>query len=173
MNLLHIHRVFKTLSIMTLLAMSPQTNGQSCFVSRLIFPFDAQHNHAPGIAELSDGQMIVSWYRGSGERTADDVAVYGARLKAGQSVWSDSFLMHDTPGFPDCNTAMITNAQGHLMLFWPVIIANSWESCLTHMKVSEHPGADGCPVWDKHETLLLKPEDLHMCLRKLSAIHQV
>ena len=127
--------------------------------TEMIFPFNAQHNHAPGIAELSDGQLIVSWYRGTGERTADDVAVYGARLKAGQFVWSDPFLMHDTPGFPDCNTAMITNAQGHLMLFWPVIIANSWESCLTHMKVSEHPGADGCPVWDKHETLLLKPED--------------
>ena len=127
--------------------------------SEFVFPLHSQHNHAPGIAELSNGELIVSWYRGSGERTADDVAVYGSRLKAGQKEWGQAFLMTDTPGFPDCNTAMMTDADGRLMLFWPVIIANSWESCLTHFKVSDNPTGDGCPEWNRSETILLKPND--------------
>lgn len=127
--------------------------------SEWVFPLNPQHNHAPGIAELSDGELIVSWYRGSGERTADDVAVYGSRMKASQKEWGPEFLMTDTPGFPDCNTAMMTDASGRLMLFWPVIIANSWESCLTHVKVSDNPIGEGSPHWTQDQTILLKPDD--------------
>lgn len=140
-------------------AQEPGGRVAQFFASEHVFPINPQHNHAPGIAELPGGELIVSWYRGSGERTADDVAVFGARRKVGQSKWSDAFLMTDTPGFPDCNTAMMTNAEGHLMLFWPVIVANSWESCLTHLKVSENPVGDGCPKWNRDDTILLKPED--------------
>lgn len=125
----------------------------------LIFPLHPQHNHAPGIAELQNGELIASWYRGSGERTADDVAVWGARLKPGSSAWSESFLLADTPGFPDCNTALLTDAEGRLFLFWPVIIANTWETCLTRMRVSDQPAGSGAPVWNRDETILLKPDD--------------
>src|SRR4029434_3517248 len=72
------------------------------FTSELVFPLHKQHNHAPGIVECPNGDLLVSWYRGSGERAADDVAVFGARKKAGSDKWSDAFLMADTPGFPDC-----------------------------------------------------------------------
>lgn len=129
------------------------------FSSELIFPLNAEHNHAPGIAELSDGSLLVSWYRGSGERKADDVRVLGSRRKSGSTTWSDAFVMADTPGFPDCNTCLMTDAKGQLWLFWPVIIANSWESCLTHFKVSEQPVGDACPVWSRDGVILLKPDD--------------
>ena len=128
-------------------------------VSELIFPLHGQHNHAPGIAELSNGDLLVSWYRGSGERQADDVAVWGARRTAGQAQWSPSFLLADTPGFPDCNTALMADREGRLFLFWPVIIANTWESCLTRLKVADQPIGEGAPVWNRDETILLKPDD--------------
>ena len=35
----------------------------------ITFPLHQQHNHAPGIAELPSGELFVTWYRGSGERT--------------------------------------------------------------------------------------------------------
>lgn len=126
--------------------------------AELVFPLHDQHNHAPGIAELADGELLVSWYRGSGERSADDVAIYGARLKPGESQWGETFLMADTPGFPDCNTCLMVD-DGKLWLFWPVILANSWESCLTHYKVSSQPGGEGCPKWDRDGVILLKPDD--------------
>ena len=140
-------------------ASDKETKSTSSQMAEFVFPLNPQHNHAPGIAELPNGELIVSWYRGSGERTADDVAVYGARLKPGSRDWTLPFLMADTPGFPDCNTAMMVDKQGQLLLFWPVIIANSWESCLTHVKVSSNPQGDGCPHWDRDDTILLKPDD--------------
>ena len=127
--------------------------------AELIFPLHSQHNHAPGIAELKSGELIVSWYRGSGERTADDVAVWGSRLKPGSTVWSEAFLLADTPGFPDCNTALMTDADGRLFLFWPVIVANTWESCLTRLRVSDQPEGSAAPAWNRDDTILLKPED--------------
>lgn len=140
-------------------AQENEVSGTPKFSSQFVFPLNPQHNHAPGIAELSHGELLVSWYRGAGERKADDVAVFGARLKRGQPEWSEAFLMHDTPGFPDCNTALMTDSRGRLMLFWPVIIANSWESCLTHVKISDNPSGDGAPRWNSDQTILLKPDD--------------
>jgi predicted neuraminidase len=129
------------------------------FASELIFPLHAQHNHAPGIAELADGSLFVSWYRGSGERKADDVAVWGARRPAGQRDWSEPFVITDTPGFPDCNTCLMVDDKQRLWLFWPVILANSWESCLTRYQVAEQPTGVGNPKWTKDGTLFLKPDD--------------
>ena len=65
------------------------------------------------------------------------MAVYGARKKKGETKWSDAFVMADTPGFPDCNTAMMIDRRNRLWLFWPTIIANTWESCLTNYRVSQ------------------------------------
>ncbi len=135
--------------------------------AELVFPLHPQHNHAPGIVECPDGSLLVSWYRGSGERTADDVAVYGARRAKGASRWSDAFLMADRPGFPDCNTCMMIDRRGRLWLFWPTILANSWESCLTNFKVSADYGGPGPPRWDREGLVLVKPDDFQPQAEKL------
>lgn len=127
--------------------------------SELIFPLNPQHNHAPGVAELPDGSLFVTWYRGSGERKADDVAVLGARRPAGSATWSPEFPIADTPGFPDCNTCLMVDAQGRLWVFWPVILANTWESCLTRFQVADQPVGTGAPTWNRSDFILLKPAD--------------
>jgi predicted neuraminidase len=129
------------------------------FAAELIFPLHSQHNHAPGIVECSNGDLIVSWYRGSGERKADDVAIFGSRLKAGSKTWSSEFLMADRPGFPDCNTCMHIDGEGKLWLFWPTILANTWESCLTNYAVSDDYLGPGSPKWNKEGLVLIKPDD--------------
>lgn len=136
----------------------PSHAAEPAFRSELVFPLHPQHNHAPGIAECPNGDLLVSWYRGSGERKADDVAVYGARLKAGETAWSDAFLMVDTPGFPDGNTALWVDDRGRLILYWPVVIANTWESCLTQYLVSDDYAGEGCPKWQWRGSIFLKPE---------------
>ena len=144
-------------------------NLQPTYSSELIFPLHSQHNHAPGIVESSNGDLLASWYRGSGERTADDVAVYGARLKKGESTWSDAFLMADRPGFPDCNTCMMIDSDDRLWLFWPTILANSWESCLTNYKVSSDYFGNGAPRWEQEGLVLLKPDDFRPAALKVLA----
>ncbi|MBN1855056.1 MAG: exo-alpha-sialidase [Pirellulales bacterium] len=137
------------------------------YSSELIFPPHPQHNHAPGIVECPNGDLLVSWYRGSGERTADDVAVFGARKKQDADHWSEPFVMADTPGFPDCNTCMMIDRQDRLWLFWPTILANSWESCLTNFRVSEDFGEPGAPRWNRQGLILLKPDDFRIKAHQL------
>ncbi|MFH1266840.1 MAG: exo-alpha-sialidase [Planctomycetota bacterium] len=146
-----------TVSLLLLLAGAAGDAPQ--YRAELVFPLNPQHNHAPGIVECPGGELIVSWYRGSGERKADDVAVYGARLEKGATQWSDPFLMADRPGFPDCNTAMMVDRRGRLWLFWPTILANSWESCLTNLRVATEYSGPGAPKWDREGLVLLKPDD--------------
>jgi predicted neuraminidase len=136
-----------------------QVQGAPEHSAELIFPLHPQHNHAPGIVECPNGDLLVSWYRGSGERTADDVAVYGARKKQGDPAWSDPFLMADTPGFPDCNTCMMIDRQNQLWLFWPIILAGTWESCLTNFRTSRDFSGNGSPTWEHSGLVLLKPDD--------------
>jgi predicted neuraminidase len=147
------------LTLLVALALTSAVNAGPQYSEQLIFPLHPQHNHAPGVVECPNGDLLVSWYRGSGERTADDVAVYGARLKKGESKWSDAFLMIDTPDFPDCNTCMMIDSKDRLWLFWPIIIANTWESCLTQYLTSTDYTGDGVPKWDHNGTILLKPAD--------------
>jgi predicted neuraminidase len=137
------------------------------YSAELIFPLHAAHNHAPGIVELPGGELFASWYRGSGERSADDVAVYGARRKKGENTWSEAFLLADTPGFPDCNTALFLDSKNQLWLFYPTILANSWESCLTNFKVSSRYDGPGTPQWDRQDIIFLKPDDFGAEARKL------
>jgi predicted neuraminidase len=147
------------LAVMIAIALSGQVSAEPQHSAELVFPLHPQHNHAPGIVECANGDLIASWYRGSGERSADDVAVYGARKKAGESQWSETFLMADTPLFPDCNTCMMIDRNDRLWLFWPVIVANTWESCLTHYRTSRDFNGPGAPKWEEQGLVLLKPDD--------------
>jgi len=137
------------------------------YSAELIFPLHSAHNHAPGIVELPSGELFASWYRGSGERSADDVAVYGARRKKGSKEWSEPFLLADTPGFPDCNTALFLDSKNQLWLFYPTILANTWESCLTNFKVTGRYEGPGAPQWDREAIIFLKPDDFAADARKL------
>jgi predicted neuraminidase len=56
-------------------------------------------------------------------------------------------------------------------LFWPVIVANSWESAITHYKVAARPGGDGAPRWSDAGVILLKPDDFREpATKKLDAL---
>jgi predicted neuraminidase len=137
---------------------APKGDGP-VYEAGLVFPLHPQHNHAPGIVECPNGDLLVSWYRGSGERSADDVAVYGARRKAGSDKWGEAFLLADTPGFPDCNTALFVDSKSRLWLFWPLVLANSWESCLTCYRVSSDYQGGGAPKWEWQGVIPLQPKD--------------
>lgn len=127
--------------------------------SELVFPLREDHNHAPGIVELPNGELLASWYRGEGERKADNVAIYGARLAKGSKEWTPDFLMADYPGFPDCNTALFLDKHQKLWLFWPIILDNNWESALTNYLTSTDYSRPGTPQWSGSGVLYLKPED--------------
>jgi len=127
--------------------------------AELIFPLEHWHNHASSIVETPEGDLLVCWFHGSGERQADDVQVLGARRRRGSATWSQPFLMADTPGYPDTNPTMFIDPQRRLWLFWPTILANEWETALMKYKRATHYQQDGPPQWDASEVMHITPGD--------------
>lgn len=134
-----------------------QTVDKPFLTAELIFPLEHWHNHASTIVECPNGDLLVCWFNGSGERTADDVKVEGARLKRGARQWSPRFTMADTPGYPDTNCTMFIDPRGRLWLLWPTILANQWPTALMKYKISSRYQTSGAPQWDVSEVLHITP----------------
>ena len=143
-------------------AESPQdktsSSGKPSFHGELIFPLDHLHNHGSCVVEMPGGGLFACWYRGSGERGADDVAVMGSRLPRGAKKWDEMFVLSDTPGFPDTNPCIWVDPFKRLWLFHSTILDNQWESAITRVKISSHFQKSGSmPVWDRSDLILFKP----------------
>ena len=104
--------------------------------SELIFPEQEKHVHGSSLVSLPTGDLLCVWFQGSGERTADDVKLMGARLVKGSNFWSEPFLMADTPNIPDCNPVLFLNQSGKLFLVWIAVQANLWEQSIIKVRVS-------------------------------------
>ncbi|MSU50663.1 MAG: neuraminidase (sialidase)-like protein [Opitutus sp.] len=138
--------------------LAPAAPAEKSFhTSELIFPLEHWHNHGSCIVEAPNGDLIVCWFHGSGERTADDVKIEGARLRRGQRTWSPRFTMADTPGYPDTNCCLFFDPQDRLWLLWPTILANTWESALMKYRISTNYLPDGPPKWDVNEVMHVTP----------------
>lgn len=60
-----------------------QVHAQLEIQDNPIFPLQEKHVHSSSIVECPNGDLLACWFHGSGERTADDVVIRGARLKKG------------------------------------------------------------------------------------------
>ncbi|MFT3703279.1 MAG: exo-alpha-sialidase [Agriterribacter sp.] len=125
--------------------------------SSLIFPLQEKHVHGSSLVFLPNGDYLAVWFYGSGERSADDVKIMGARLRKGEKKWSEPFLMGDTPGLPDCNPVLFLNKKGKLFLVWIAVQANSWEYSILKYRTSTDYLKPGAPVWNWQDNILLKP----------------
>src|SRR5262245_46836565 len=134
----------------------PATGGPF-LESELTFPLEHWHNHASCIVEAPNGDLLVCWFHGSGERTADDVKIEGARKRRGARAWGPRFTMADTPDYPDTNCTMFIDPQGRLWLLWPTILANEWHTALMKYRISSDYRRDGPPKWEVSEALHVTP----------------
>ncbi len=123
-----------------------------------IFPAEGRHNHGSCIVECPNGDLLACWYRGSGERRADDCEIVGARLTKGSKKWSKVFSMADTPDLPDTNPCMMVDSRKRLHLYWPTILDNNWESALLKVRSATDFGkGDTAPKFSAAEVIHLKP----------------
>ena len=111
------------------------------------FPCASDHNHAPGIVACPDGGCS---HRGIADRASVRPTTWPCMvLVCGRGHhWDEPFVMADTPGFPGLQHVHDDRrSQDRLWLFWPTILANSWESCLTNYRVSsEYAGRRSAAV---------------------------
>ncbi|WP_165068495.1 sialidase family protein [Paludisphaera rhizosphaerae] len=127
-------------------------------VKRPIFEAEAKHNHASCVIETARGDLLAVWYSGSGERQSDDVEVQAAWLAKGADKWSPRFLTADTPGYPDCNPALLAAPDGRVWMFWPTILDHRWEGALLKYAVADPSQSPPGPIkWETSNVLHLTP----------------
>ncbi|MGH9839352.1 MAG: sialidase family protein [Blastocatellia bacterium] len=153
-------RILPTIAMLCIFLLAPIGSAQNekpFHTSELLFPLEHWHNHSSCIVEAPNGDLVVCWFHGSGERQADDVKIEGARKRKGARQWSERFTMADTPGYPDTNCTMFVDPQNRLWLLWPTIMANEWHTALMKYKISSRWLGEGAPQWDVQEVLHVTP----------------
>ncbi|MER3403271.1 MAG: neuraminidase (sialidase)-like protein [Armatimonadota bacterium] len=129
------------------------------FHSELIFPLNGWHNHASSIVECPNGDLLVCWFSGSGERTADDAQILGARRRSRSTRWSQPFLMADTPNYPDCNPCLFIDPAQRLWLVWITILNHRWEGSLLKYRCTRDYQRALAPRWQWSEVLHISPDE--------------
>ena len=158
LNLLYpFYIVLVVLSVFAVDASSQKHKAE--FSTKYIFPFQDKHVHGSSIVELPNGDLLSSWFEGSGERNANDAMIKGARLKKGAKEWGKPFILADTPGHPDCNPVLFMNSNNRLFLIWIVVQANRWETSVLKYRYSDEYNGKGAPEWKWQDVILLKPDD--------------
>lgn len=147
------------LAILTISCQKQQSITSQAAHSGIIFPYQDQHVHGSTVVELPGGDVLAAWFQGSGERWADDVRIMGARLKAGDTTWSEPFLMADVRGFPDINPILFMDDHQRLWLMWYPVLANQWETSIPMYRISENYNTNGAPEWKWQDVLFVKAGD--------------
>jgi predicted neuraminidase len=141
------------------LAITPAAQFQ--YSSELIFPPESWHNHSSSIVETPNGDLLVCWFHGSGERTADDVLIRAARWNRSRRAWSPPFTMADAPGFPETNPVLYIDRKERLFFLWPLIVAHRWETALMKYRIStDYQQSEGPPVWSFQDNIVLVPRNI-------------
>ena len=101
-----------------------------------------QYKHPASITQLTNGDLYIAYYGGSGEY-GEDTAVYGARLKVGEIQWSEPRVIADTPERGEGNPVVWQAPNGRVWLFYVNRYGETWSNARVKVKVSD----DGAETW--------------------------
>lgn len=110
------------------------------------------YKHPASITQLSNGDLFVAYYGGSGEYSAD-TAVYGSRQAAGQETWSAPEVIADTPFHSDGNPVVWQASDGTVWLFYVNLYGSTWSDARVKAKIS----TDGAHTWSDSFMLSEEP----------------
>ncbi len=154
------HLLIAIILVIPFSGFSQNKNSYNSIVKEeFIFEPQSEHAHGSSIVALPNGDFLACWFQGSGERTADDVRIMGARLEKGKSEWSNPFIMADTPELPDCNPVLFLNGKGKIFLVWIAVQGNQWEGSILRTRTTSNYNNPGPPVWEWQDNILIKPGD--------------
>jgi len=134
--------------------------ADSPLAAEYVFPAERYHNHSPSIVETPEGDLLVCWFHGVGERTDNTLVLLGARKKRGADTWSEPFLMADNKNLPDQNPTLFIDPQKRLWLFWISSLDNEKRGHFLKYRISTDYEGDGPPRWTWQDALFCFPQDL-------------
>lgn len=110
-----------------------------------------KYKHPAAITELTNGDLYLVYYGGSGEYSPD-TAVYGARLPKGETVWTLPKQIANTPHRTDGNGVVWQAPDGDVWLFYVTRFGPTWSDSRIKYKIS----SDGAKTWSDSRLLTLE-----------------
>jgi predicted neuraminidase len=117
--------------------------------------------HSPSLTPLPNGQILLVWYAGSGEKSPD-VVLYQATYDPRQDIWTAPRVLTDPAAsqaelgryvYTLGNPALLTDPQERTLLFYVTRWSGGWSTSTLNMKVSEDHGA----TWTQAKRLVTNP----------------
>jgi len=109
------------------------------------------YKHPACITELDNGDLYLVYYGGKGEY-ATDTAVFGSRLKKGETTWSSPRVIAHDP-FRSVGNGVIWQApDGLVWLFYVVRFGETWSNSRIQVKISR----DNAETWSDGSILALE-----------------
>lgn len=93
------------------------------------------YKHPASFTELDNGDLYLVYYGGAGEYS-QDTAVFGSRLKKGDTKWSAPEVIADTPFRSEGNGVVWQAPDGTVWLYYVVNYGDTWSSSRIQAKVS-------------------------------------
>lgn len=107
-----------------------------------------KYKHPASFTELSNGDLYLAYYGGSGEY-GDDTWVRGARLPKGATNWTTPEVIADTPFRSDGNPVVWQAPDGLVWLFYVCRYGPTWSNSRIKFKVSR----DDAKTWSDSDML--------------------
>ncbi len=122
------------------------------------------YKHPACITELDNGDLYIAYYGGSGEY-GTDTAVFGSRLKKGESEWSFPVVIADTPWESEGNPVVWQAPDGIVWLWYVNRVGDYWSTSRIKAKVS----FDGAHTWS--DSMMITYEQGTMVRSKPIVLH--
>lgn len=97
------------------------------------------YKHPASVTALDNGDLYLVYYGGDGEY-ATNTAVYGSRLKKGETTWSPPAVIADTPHRSEGNGVVWQAPDGVVWLYYVVRYGDTWSSSRIQAKLSRDRG---------------------------------
>jgi predicted neuraminidase len=117
-----------------------------------------KYKHPASITELQNGDLYLVYYGGPGEYS-DDSAVYGARLRKGESKWSRPELITPRPKFPEGNAVVWQAPDGLVWIFSVTRHGATWSTSRIVARIS----TDGANTWQEPTQLTTEAGTMVRC----------
>lgn len=132
-----------TFSSVVFAVIVPVIGAEDIVITRVFGPEQpGPYKHPSCITELDNGDLYLAYYGGSGEY-GTDTAVFGARLKKGESEWSAPVVIADTPWESEGNPVVWQAPDGIVWLWYVNRVGDFWSTSRIKAKVS----FDGAQTW--------------------------
>lgn len=108
-------------------------------------PSECPQNHASNLLELTNGDLLCTWFSGTQEGVSD-ISIYLSRLNKGTDTWTKPVKMSDDPARSEQNPVLFEDPEGEIWLLYTAQKFGNQDTAFVRYRTSEDRGYSWSPI---------------------------